>query len=210
MSFEKKRNSALCRPVDGMSTAAMAYPRRATKRIMVGSVPIGGGAPVVVQSMTKTLTHQVGRTVAQVKRLEGAGRAIVRLARPAGRKGGLSLSCRDHRGRKPVLRDREIGRRTGPPLERGAGRHGPRVPDRTARGGGPGSLSHSRESWPSLQRYQHRFLSDLRPGRSGHDEDRPRGREAAGRPSRPFEGGADGLHGQRAGGSPGGGYRGRR
>jgi (E)-4-hydroxy-3-methylbut-2-enyl-diphosphate synthase len=60
----------------------MAYPRRATKRIMVGSVPIGGGAPVVVQSMTKTLTHQVGRTVAQVKRLERAGCEIVRLAVP--------------------------------------------------------------------------------------------------------------------------------
>jgi (E)-4-hydroxy-3-methylbut-2-enyl-diphosphate synthase len=49
---------------------------------MVGGVPIGGGAPVVVQSMTKTLTHQVGRTVAQVKRLERAGCEIVRLAVP--------------------------------------------------------------------------------------------------------------------------------
>ncbi len=49
---------------------------------MVGSVPIGGGAPVVVQSMTKTLTDQVGRTVAQVKRLERAGCEIVRLAVP--------------------------------------------------------------------------------------------------------------------------------
>ncbi len=49
---------------------------------MVGRVPIGGGAPVVVQSMTKTLTHQVGRTVAQVKRLEKAGCEIIRLAVP--------------------------------------------------------------------------------------------------------------------------------
>jgi len=49
---------------------------------MVGNVPIGGGAPVVVQSMTKTLTHQVGRTVAQVERLERAGCEIVRLAVP--------------------------------------------------------------------------------------------------------------------------------
>ena len=61
---------------------ALVYPRRATKRIMVGNVPIGGGAPVVVQSMTKTLTHQVERTVAQVKRLEKAGCEIVRLAVP--------------------------------------------------------------------------------------------------------------------------------
>jgi (E)-4-hydroxy-3-methylbut-2-enyl-diphosphate synthase len=49
---------------------------------MVGGVPIGGGAPVVIQSMTKTLTHQVDRTVAQVKRLERAGCEIVRLAVP--------------------------------------------------------------------------------------------------------------------------------
>ena len=49
---------------------------------MIGNVPIGGGAPVVVQSMTKTLTHQVGRTVAQVKRLEKAGCEIIRLAVP--------------------------------------------------------------------------------------------------------------------------------
>ena len=49
---------------------------------MVGGVPIGGGAPVVVQSMAKTLTHQVDRTVAQVKRLERAGCEIVRLAVP--------------------------------------------------------------------------------------------------------------------------------
>jgi len=49
---------------------------------MIGHVPVGGGAPVVVQSMTKTLTHQVGRTVAQVKRLEKAGCEIIRLAVP--------------------------------------------------------------------------------------------------------------------------------
>jgi len=58
------------------------FPRRRTKKIMVGNVPIGGGALVVVQSMTKTLTHQVGRTVAQIKRLEKAGCEIVRLAVP--------------------------------------------------------------------------------------------------------------------------------
>jgi len=52
---------------------------------MIGRVPIGGGAPVAVQSMTKTLTHQVGRTVAQIKRLERAGCEIVRLAVPDGR-----------------------------------------------------------------------------------------------------------------------------
>jgi len=56
--------------------------RRKTRQISIGGVLIGGGAPVVVQSMTKTLTHQVGRAVAQVKRLERAGCEIVRLAVP--------------------------------------------------------------------------------------------------------------------------------
>jgi (E)-4-hydroxy-3-methylbut-2-enyl-diphosphate synthase len=61
---------------------ALVFERRKTKRIMIGDVPIGGGAPVAVQSMTKTLTREVGRTVAQVKRLEKAGCEIVRLAVP--------------------------------------------------------------------------------------------------------------------------------
>src|SRR4030042_5606770 len=65
-----------------IESTPMAYPRRRTKQIMIGNVPVGGGAPVVVQSMTKTLTHQVDRTVAQVERLEGAGCEIVRLAVP--------------------------------------------------------------------------------------------------------------------------------
>src|SRR4030042_1567378 len=56
--------------------------RRKTKQIRVWGGPIGGGAPVAVQSMTKTLTREVGRTVAQVKRLEKAGCEIVRLAVP--------------------------------------------------------------------------------------------------------------------------------
>jgi (E)-4-hydroxy-3-methylbut-2-enyl-diphosphate synthase len=56
--------------------------RRATRRIYVGSVPIGGGAPVAVQSMTNTDTRDVDLTVAQVERLAEAGCEIVRLAVP--------------------------------------------------------------------------------------------------------------------------------
>ncbi|MFZ2054341.1 MAG: flavodoxin-dependent (E)-4-hydroxy-3-methylbut-2-enyl-diphosphate synthase [Candidatus Aminicenantales bacterium] len=59
-----------------------AFPRRKTKQLKIGGVAIGGGAPVVVQSMTKTLTHHVARTVAQIKRLEKEGCQIVRLAVP--------------------------------------------------------------------------------------------------------------------------------
>jgi len=49
---------------------------------MVGAVPIGGGAPVVVQSMTKTDTRDVRATISEIKRLERSGCEIVRLAVP--------------------------------------------------------------------------------------------------------------------------------
>ena len=47
---------------------------------MVGDVPIGGGAPIAVQSMTNTDTRDVDATVAQIKRLEAAGCEIIRVA----------------------------------------------------------------------------------------------------------------------------------
>ncbi|GAB6183937.1 flavodoxin-dependent (E)-4-hydroxy-3-methylbut-2-enyl-diphosphate synthase [Thermodesulfovibrio hydrogeniphilus] len=56
--------------------------RKPTKRIYIGNVAIGGGAPVVVQSMTKTDTRDVEKTVRQIKQLEKAGCEIVRLAVP--------------------------------------------------------------------------------------------------------------------------------
>ncbi len=58
------------------------FERRKTRRILVGSVAVGGGEPVVVQSMTKTDTRDVRATAAQVRRLEKAGAEIVRLAVP--------------------------------------------------------------------------------------------------------------------------------
>ncbi|MCI9443913.1 MAG: flavodoxin-dependent (E)-4-hydroxy-3-methylbut-2-enyl-diphosphate synthase [Oscillospiraceae bacterium] len=53
-----------------------------TKRITVGGVPIGGGAPVSIQSMCNTKTHDVSATVDQIHRLEAAGCEIVRVAVP--------------------------------------------------------------------------------------------------------------------------------
>ena len=44
------------------------YPRRKSRRIMVGSVPVGGGAPISVQSMTNTLTANVPATLDVYKR----------------------------------------------------------------------------------------------------------------------------------------------
>ena len=54
----------------------------AKKQIIVGGVPVGGGAPVTVQSMTNTKTENAQDTIAQIKRLESAGCDIVRVAVP--------------------------------------------------------------------------------------------------------------------------------
>lgn len=56
--------------------------RRMTRRVTAGSVPIGGGAPVSVQSMTNTATTDVAATVEQIRRLEQAGCDIARVAVP--------------------------------------------------------------------------------------------------------------------------------
>jgi (E)-4-hydroxy-3-methylbut-2-enyl-diphosphate synthase len=56
--------------------------RRASKQITLGGIPIGGGAPVVVQSMTSTPTKDVVATVNQIKRLTYAGCEIIRVAIP--------------------------------------------------------------------------------------------------------------------------------
>lgn len=60
----------------------LAFPRRKTRQIKIGPVAIGGSAPIVVQSMTKTNTSDIKATVSQIKRLEQAGCEIVRLAIP--------------------------------------------------------------------------------------------------------------------------------
>ena len=53
-----------------------------TRQINVGGVPIGGGAPVTIQSMTNTPTQNVEATVAQIQKLAAAGCEIVRVAVP--------------------------------------------------------------------------------------------------------------------------------
>ncbi len=56
--------------------------RDLTKRVMVGNVPIGGGAPIAIQSMTNTKTEDVAATVAQINYLAAAGCQIIRCAVP--------------------------------------------------------------------------------------------------------------------------------
>ena len=56
--------------------------RRDSRRIMVGNVPVGGGAPISVQTMTNTLTTDVAATIAQVQACAEAGADIVRVSVP--------------------------------------------------------------------------------------------------------------------------------
>ena len=58
------------------------YKRRKSKKLYVGSVPIGGDSPIVIQSMTTTDTRDVSTTLKQIKALVDAGCDIVRVAVP--------------------------------------------------------------------------------------------------------------------------------
>jgi (E)-4-hydroxy-3-methylbut-2-enyl-diphosphate synthase len=60
----------------------MQITRRKTRQIQVGSVKIGGDAPIVVQSMTMSDTRDITATVAEIRRLEAVGCEIVRVAVP--------------------------------------------------------------------------------------------------------------------------------
>ncbi|MGQ9819263.1 MAG: flavodoxin-dependent (E)-4-hydroxy-3-methylbut-2-enyl-diphosphate synthase [Candidatus Kapaibacteriales bacterium] len=57
----------------------ITFERRKTRQVMVGNVPVGGGAPISVQTMTKTKTADVEATVAQIKRCAESGADIVRV-----------------------------------------------------------------------------------------------------------------------------------
>src|SRR5919112_2955488 len=56
--------------------------RRKSRQIMVGSVPVGGGAPVTVQTMTNTATSDARATIDQIRRCEEAGADIIRVSCP--------------------------------------------------------------------------------------------------------------------------------
>ncbi len=58
------------------------HPRRVSKAINIGKVTVGGNAPIVVQSMTKTDTRDVRATIDQIKELEEYGCEIIRVAVP--------------------------------------------------------------------------------------------------------------------------------
>ncbi len=56
--------------------------RRKSRQIMVGDVPVGGDAPIAVQSMTNTLTSDAAATIRQINEIAEAGADIVRVSCP--------------------------------------------------------------------------------------------------------------------------------
>ncbi|HVY54771.1 MAG TPA: flavodoxin-dependent (E)-4-hydroxy-3-methylbut-2-enyl-diphosphate synthase [Thermodesulfobacteriota bacterium] len=78
--------------------------QRNSRQINIGGVKVGGGAPVTVQSMTKTDTRDVSATVAQIKSLEKAGCDIVRLAVPD-MEAALALGKIKRQTRIPIVSD---------------------------------------------------------------------------------------------------------
>lgn len=66
-----------------MSFSESPIVRRKSRQIMVGDVPVGGGAPISVQSMTNTSTSDVEATVAQIESIQQAGADIVRVSVPS-------------------------------------------------------------------------------------------------------------------------------
>ena len=78
--------------------------RRKSRQIHVGSVPVGGGAPITVQTMTNTLTTDVAATVAQIRLSERAGVDIVRVSCPD-RESALALKEIVRQVEVPVVAD---------------------------------------------------------------------------------------------------------
>jgi (E)-4-hydroxy-3-methylbut-2-enyl-diphosphate synthase len=78
--------------------------RRISKQLRIGKVTVGGDAPIVVQSMTKTDTRDVPATVNQIKELEDCGCEIVRVAVPD-KEAAESLATIKKRVSSPVIAD---------------------------------------------------------------------------------------------------------
>jgi (E)-4-hydroxy-3-methylbut-2-enyl-diphosphate synthase len=78
--------------------------RRISKAISVGGVTVGGGAPVVVQSMTKTDMRDVAATVRQIRELEECGCELVRLAVPDA-EAAKALRSIKRRAKVPLIAD---------------------------------------------------------------------------------------------------------
>ena len=56
--------------------------QRKSRQIMVGTIPVGGGAPITVQTMTNAITSDAAATIAQIRRCEDAGADLIRVSCP--------------------------------------------------------------------------------------------------------------------------------
>src|SRR3546814_11673779 len=74
-AFPTRRSSELLRPWRDIE-------RRKSRQIMIGNVPVGGDAPVTVQTMTNTLTSDARATIDQIRRCEEAGADLIRVSCP--------------------------------------------------------------------------------------------------------------------------------
>lgn len=79
-------------------------PRKMTRQVLVGNVPVGGGAPISVQSMTTTQTANVDATLQQIAELTAAGCDIVRVAVPSA-DDAAALAAIVERSAIPVIAD---------------------------------------------------------------------------------------------------------
>jgi (E)-4-hydroxy-3-methylbut-2-enyl-diphosphate synthase len=87
-----------------MPTAQTLAPRRKSRQINVGKVKVGGGAPVSVQSMTTTKTHDINATLQQIAELTASGCEIVRVACPTD-KDAEALKIIAMKSQIPVIAD---------------------------------------------------------------------------------------------------------
>ena len=94
------RRPAARRPATGAPGAPYPYCMASKRQIFVGGVPIGGGAPVAVQTMTKTETANLAATMEQIRKVADAGR------RPGPRRRAA------RRGRRGAEDDRRANRRS--------------------------------------------------------------------------------------------------
>src|SRR2546427_2208666 len=95
--------------IEGFDAAASRHPRRKTYGVKVGHVRVGGGAPIVVQSMTNTDTADIETTLQQTLELAEAGSEIVRwtvnVPEAAAAVPGIKKRMRDAGGDAPIIGD---------------------------------------------------------------------------------------------------------
>ncbi len=112
--------------------------RRVSRQIHVGNVPVGGDAPISVQSMTNTETEDVDATVEQIQRIQKAGADIVRVAVPERKDTEALVEILDQT-RVPIVADVHFHHKRAPEAIE-AGVHKIRL--------NPGNISHRDQANP--------------------------------------------------------------